>query len=56
MKLKMLLRLLLGIYSANDYIIIGRKLSMKTGRGLFWDGSMLVLENDIILKFLVLII
>ena len=33
MKLKMVLRLLLGIYSPNDYIVIGRKLSMKTSGG-----------------------
>lgn len=34
MKLKMLLRLLLGIYSPNDYIIIGRKMSvLKKGLG-----------------------
>lgn len=33
MKSKMLLRLLLGIYSANDYIVIGRKLSKKSLRG-----------------------
>lgn len=34
MKLKMLLRLLLGIYSPNDYIIIGRKMSvLKNGLG-----------------------
>lgn len=31
----MKLRLLLGIYSANDYIIIGRKLSMKKPGGTF---------------------
>lgn len=27
MKLKMLLRLILGVYSPNDYIVIGRKMS-----------------------------